>query len=55
LGDVNLDATKRKPFDVFAEGRDLKKSRTGWTPPAIFREQVEAWMSHIKMLLVLAA
>ena len=27
LSDVNLVATKRKPFDVFAEGLDLKKSR----------------------------
>jgi len=27
LGDVNLDATKRKPFDVFAEGLTLKNSR----------------------------
>jgi hypothetical protein len=27
LGDVNLDATKRKPFDVFAERLDLKNSR----------------------------
>ena len=27
LGDLNLDATKRKPFDVFAEGLNLKNSR----------------------------
>jgi hypothetical protein len=27
LGHVNLVATKRKPFDVFAEGLDLKNSR----------------------------
>ena len=27
LGDVNLDATKRKPFDVFAEGLEMKNSR----------------------------
>lgn len=27
LGDVNLCTTKRKPFDVFAERLDLKKSR----------------------------
>ena len=27
LGDVNLNATKRKPFDIFAEGLDLKNSR----------------------------
>ena len=27
LGDVNRDATKRKPFDVFAEGLEIKNSR----------------------------
>jgi hypothetical protein len=27
LGDVNLYATKKKPFDVFAERLDLKNSR----------------------------
>ena len=27
LGDVNLDATKRKPFDVFAKGLEIKNSR----------------------------
>lgn len=27
LGDLNLDATKRKPFDVFAEGLEIKNSR----------------------------
>jgi hypothetical protein len=27
LGDVNLYATKRKPFDVFAEGLEMKNSR----------------------------
>jgi hypothetical protein len=31
LGDVNLDATKRKPFDVFAEGLDLKRRIVGVT------------------------
>ena len=30
LGDVNLYATKRKPFDVFAERPDLKNSRGDW-------------------------
>jgi DNA invertase Pin-like site-specific DNA recombinase len=29
LGHLNLVATKRKPFDVFAEGLDLKNSRGG--------------------------
>jgi len=28
LGDVNLDATKRKPFDVFAKGFDFNDSRS---------------------------
>ena len=27
LGDLNLDATKRKPFDVFAKGLEIKNSR----------------------------
>ena len=27
LSDVNLETTKRKPFDVFAKGLDLKNSR----------------------------
>jgi site-specific DNA recombinase len=27
LTDLNLDATKRKPFDVFAEGLEIKNSR----------------------------
>ncbi len=27
LTDVNLDATKRKPFDVFAKGLEIKNSR----------------------------
>lgn len=30
LSDVNLVATKRKPFDVFAEGPVLKNSRGDW-------------------------
>jgi hypothetical protein len=30
FGDVNLDAIKRKPFDVFAEGLDLKRTRGDW-------------------------
>ena len=27
LTDLNLTATKRKPFDVFAKGLEMKKSR----------------------------
>jgi hypothetical protein len=30
LGDVSLCLAKRKPFDVFAEGLDLKNSRGDW-------------------------
>ena len=30
LSDVNLDAIKRKPFDVFAKGLDFKNSRGDW-------------------------
>ena len=30
LGDVSLCLAKRKPFDVFAEGLDFKKSRGDW-------------------------
>ena len=30
LTDVNLDATKRKPFDVFAKGLEIKNSRGDW-------------------------
>ena len=30
LGDLNLYATKRKPFDVFAEGPKIKNSRGDW-------------------------
>ena len=30
LTDLNLDATKRKPFDVFAKGLEIKNSRGDW-------------------------
>ena len=30
LTDVNLNVTKRKPFDVSAKGPDLKNSRGDW-------------------------
>lgn len=30
LGDVSLCLAKRKPFDIFAEGLDLKNSRGDW-------------------------
>ncbi len=30
LTDVTLDATKRKPFDVFAKGLEIENSRGDW-------------------------
>ena len=30
LTDLNLDTTKRKPFDVFAKGLEIKNSRGDW-------------------------
>ena len=30
LTDLNLDTTKRKPFDVFAKGLEIKNGRGDW-------------------------
>ena len=38
LGDLNLNAKKRKPFDVFAEGLEIKNSRGDKTPIELFLE-----------------
>ena len=40
LSDVNLVTTKRKPFDVFAKGLDLKNSRDDKTAIELFRRGV---------------
>jgi hypothetical protein len=37
LSDVNLDATKRKPFDVFAKGLEIDNSRGDRTSIELFR------------------
>ena len=36
LSDLTLNATKRKPFDVLAEGLEINKSRGDWTPIELF-------------------
>jgi hypothetical protein len=43
LSDVNLVTTKRKPFDVLAEGLDLKNSRGNRTALELFMAGVRAW------------
>src|SRR5690606_28897070 len=36
LSDVSLDATKRKPFDIFAEGLEINNSRGDRTAIELF-------------------
>jgi site-specific DNA recombinase len=54
LSDANLDAPKRKPFDVFAERPDLKNSRGDWTPIELFLRGAATLESHVQQLLLAA-
>jgi hypothetical protein len=51
LTDVNLDATKRKPFDVFAKGLEIKNSRGDRTSIELFSGSLSQWT---KSLIVIA-
>lgn len=47
LSDVNLDATKRKPFDVFAKGLEIDNSRGDKTAIELFRAGASSFPSHL--------
>ena len=49
LGDVSLCLEKRKPFDIFAEGLDLKNSRGDKTAIELFRHGVETLASQLSI------
>ena len=51
LTDLKLDATKRKPFDVFAERPNLKNSRGDQTRLELFVEQVATWPSEFSQIV----
>ena len=48
LTDVNLNATKRKPFDVLAEGLNCQKSRGDKTAIELFIAGIKGWEAGLR-------
>ena len=46
--------TRRKPFDVLAEGLISKNNRGDWTALELFVSAVQAWPGAIRRLLAAA-
>jgi hypothetical protein len=51
LGDVNLVATKRKPFDVFVEGLKTENSRDDKTAIELFLAGLQGWEVSLRQRL----
>jgi hypothetical protein len=54
LGHVNLETTKRKPFDVLAEGLDFENSREFRGPVELFLASVAEWDGDVVELVMAA-